>query len=135
MDKETDITTDLIAEQEQDDDEWTQDTDDGISDNDDGDDETEQLSHQQLFDEHTIQSLPVTVSCEVARWHSTVGEVRRLATGMIIPLPQHPTPSDKTVLLLRNHDHIIATVQLVRLEHDELAIKIIDVPAPQAKSS
>ena len=129
MDKETEKGDSLT----QDDDKWTQENDDGISDNDDGDDETEQLSPHRLFDEHTIQSLPVTVSCEVARWHSTVGEIRRLAAGMMIPLPQNQ--KSPIVLQLCNHDHIIATVQLVRLEHDELAIKIIDVAASQAQSS
>ena len=131
MDKETEKGDSLT----QDDDEWTQETEkgDSLTQDDDSEDESDSLSPQRLFDEHTIQSLPVTVSCEVARWHSTVGEIRRLATGMIIPLPQNQ--KSPIVLRLCNHDHIIATVQLVRLEHDELAIKIIDVPAPQAKSS
>ena len=128
MDKETEKGDSLT----QDDDKWTQETDE-VSQDDDSEDESDSLSPQQLFDQHTIQSLPVTVSCEVARWQSTVGEIRRLATGMMIPLPHHQ--KSPIVLRLRNHDHIIATVQLVRLEHDELAIKIIDVSAPQAKSS
>lgn len=78
---------------------------------------------EELFNEHKLDALPLTLNCRLAQLQTTTGELKRLSQGMILPLKSASLDD----IILCNERNLVASASLMQLSEGGLALRINEI--------